>query len=57
MEKSAFKAFPIFDMASVEVVRGPQGTLFGRNTTAGIVHIKSKRPTEGNRRLRKTVWW
>jgi iron complex outermembrane receptor protein len=46
MEKSAFKGFPIFDMASVEVARGPQGTLFGRNTTAGIVHVKSKRPTE-----------
>jgi iron complex outermembrane recepter protein len=46
MEKSALKGFPIFDMASVEVARGPQGTLFGRNTTAGIVHIKSNRPTE-----------
>ena len=46
MEKSALKAFPIFDMASVEVARGPQGTLFGRNTTAGIVHIKTARPTE-----------
>lgn len=46
MEKSGLKAFPIFDMANVEVARGPQGTLFGRNTTAGIVHIKSARPTE-----------
>ena len=46
MEKVGFKAFPLFDMASIEVIRGPQGTLFGRNTTAGIVHIKSRRPTE-----------
>ncbi len=46
MEKSGLKAFPVFDMADVEVARGPQGTLFGRNTTAGIVHIKSARPTE-----------
>jgi len=46
MEKSSLKGFPVFDMADVEVIRGPQGTLFGRNTTAGIVHIKSKRPTE-----------
>ena len=46
MEKSSLKGFPLFDMASVEVIRGPQGTLFGRNTTAGIVHIKSRRPTE-----------
>jgi iron complex outermembrane receptor protein len=46
MEKSVLKAFPLFDMASVEVIRGPQGTLFGRNTTAGIVKIDSRRPTE-----------
>lgn len=46
MENVALKAFPLFDMASVEVIRGPQGTLFGRNTTAGIVKIDSRRPTE-----------
>ncbi len=46
MEKSVLKAFPLFDMANVEVIRGPQGTLFGRNTTAGIVKIDSRRPTE-----------
>ena len=46
MEKSALKAFPVFDMANIEIARGPQGSLFGRNTTAGIVHIKSARPTE-----------
>ena len=46
MEKVGFKAFPLFDMADIEVIRGPQGTLFGRNTTAGIIHIKSRRPTE-----------
>ena len=46
MEKSALKGFPLFDMGSVEVIRGPQGTLFGRNTTAGIVKINTRRPTE-----------
>jgi len=46
MEKSGLKGFPVFDMANIEVARGPQGSLFGRNTTAGIVHIKSARPTE-----------
>ncbi|MEQ8516729.1 MAG: TonB-dependent receptor plug domain-containing protein, partial [Chromatocurvus sp.] len=45
MEKVALKAFPLFDMQSIEVIRGPQGTLFGRNTTAGIVKINSRRPT------------
>ena len=46
MEKASLKAFPLFDMASVEVIRGPQGTLFGRNTTAGIVKVNTRRPTE-----------
>lgn len=46
MENVGLKAFPLFDMADVEVIRGPQGTLFGRNTTAGIIHVKSRRPTE-----------
>jgi len=46
MEKVGFKAFPLFDMADIQVFRGPQGTLFGRNTTAGIIQISSRRPTE-----------
>lgn len=46
MEKVALKAFPLFDMADIEVIRGPQGTLFGRNTTAGIIKVDTRRPTE-----------
>jgi iron complex outermembrane receptor protein len=34
----------IFDLASVEVLRGPQGILFGRNVTGGAVLINTKRP-------------
>jgi iron complex outermembrane recepter protein len=45
MENVALKSTPIFDVASVEVLRGPQGTLFGRNTPAGIIKFDSARPT------------
>lgn len=35
----------LFDVHHVEVLRGPQGTLFGRNTTAGVVSVKTNDPT------------
>ena len=35
----------LFDMERIEVLRGPQGALFGRNTTGGVVHYISRRPT------------
>lgn len=35
-----------FDLQSVEVARGPQGTLFGRNTTGGAVQVRSHLPTD-----------
>ena len=34
-----------FDLGSVEILRGPQGTLFGRNTIAGVVNVRRSRPT------------
>lgn len=36
----------IFDIARVEVLKGPQGDLYGRNTTAGQINFVSNRPTE-----------
>lgn len=50
LENPILKGFPVFDMQQVEVLRGPQGTLFGRNTPAGIVKFDSVKPqdiTEG----------
>ncbi|UCG73884.1 MAG: TonB-dependent receptor [Chromatiales bacterium] len=34
----------IYDMERIEVLKGPQGTLFGKNTTAGVVHFLTNRP-------------
>jgi iron complex outermembrane receptor protein len=46
-ENPALKGFPIFDQADVEVLRGPQGTLFGRNSPAGVVKLESAKPKLG----------
>jgi iron complex outermembrane receptor protein len=44
-ENPILKGFPAFDLDRIEVARGPQGTLFGRNTPAGVVKFESVRPT------------
>jgi iron complex outermembrane receptor protein len=46
-ENPILKGFPAFDLAQVEVLRGPQGSLFGRNTPAGVVKFESNKPTFG----------
>ncbi len=46
MENTLLKSFPIFDVEQIEVLRGPQGTLFGRNTPAGIVKFTTRKPTD-----------
>jgi iron complex outermembrane receptor protein len=45
------QTFAVYDIERVEVLKGPQGTLFGRNATGGLVHYLSRKPgfdkTEG----------
>jgi iron complex outermembrane receptor protein len=45
-ENPILKGFPVFDVEGVEVLRGPQGTLFGRNTPGGIIKFDSVKPGE-----------
>lgn len=44
-EHVILKSNPAFDIAQVEVLKGPQGSLFGRNTTAGIVKFDTVQPS------------
>lgn len=46
MGRSGQAFMQLLDIQRVEVLRGPQGTLFGKNATAGVVHIITKGPSE-----------
>ena len=43
-ENPILKGFPVFDLDQIEVLRGPQGTLFGRNSPAGVLKFESAKP-------------
>lgn len=46
LENPILKGVPMFDIDQVEVLRGPQGTLFGRNTPAGVLKFDSVKPSQ-----------
>jgi iron complex outermembrane receptor protein len=43
---SSYLNNPVFDVARVEVLRGPQGTLFGNNTLGGAISVVTRQPTD-----------
>lgn len=44
ISRDFMRSAPVFDVERVEVLRGPQGTTYGRNATGGVFHVISRRP-------------
>lgn len=45
LARAGMATFDLLDIESAEMLRGPQGTLFGKNTTAGVLNISTRKPT------------
>jgi len=45
LSKANGSLLDVFDLGSIEILRGPQGTLFGKNTMAGVVNVTTKNPS------------
>lgn len=46
LENNTLRSLPLFDVERIEVLKGPQGSLFGRNTNAGVIKVDSVRPSD-----------
>ncbi|MGB3563252.1 MAG: TonB-dependent receptor [Thermoanaerobaculia bacterium] len=56
LENPVVKGMPLWDLERTEVLRGPQGSLFGRNTPAGVVKFDSKKPTQEKDAFARFSW-
>ncbi|MEM7050545.1 MAG: TonB-dependent receptor [Acidobacteriota bacterium] len=56
LENPVLKGKPLFDLDRVEVLRGPQGSLFGRNTPAGAIKFETVRPSQTRDSMVRASW-